>query len=228
VAVLGMVATLIVFYLTGHGTQISALKDSLDQVRERESVDIKTLVDQRGADLKLLAEQRMADQKATADQFAKAQYEKGQTDAFVKMAEDRIAAVDVRFKELDDKLQREQILLAESGDARIKALDEKLQMEYTSIKRLLEQQVANHQEQILDLRDWRLKHVAEVAEQGARLTANQTMGLANVKELEERFYLHLIEKLRDYRLQLHSGRSGPAAGGIDNGHLLQSNPKSKP
>lgn len=165
IAGIALLATILIFFLSGHGGQIAELK---------------------------------AAQEHATEQYAKAQYEKGATDAFVKMAEARMAEFTKAIKDMDDKLQREMILINNATEARVKAMDEKLQMEIQGHTKTLEQECRDLREFVMDLKKWRLDHSEGNARVHGQIDTLLSDMQARLKLLEDRQWTYRADRLKAY------------------------------
>jgi hypothetical protein len=122
------------------------------------------------------------------EHYARSQYEKGRTDAFVEEA-------GVKLRSLDEKVQREMVLVNNATEAKLAGLDVKVQQEMREIRRALESTAMDAKEQIIDLRKWRLDSAATTAANDAKLNAKQEMVVERLNKMEDRQW-SLRERLR--------------------------------
>ena len=145
---------------------------------------------------------QIAELKAGLDtaraQHERAQYEKGQSDAFVKMAEQRMIENAAKFRDLDDKLQREMALINNTTESKVKALDDKLQLEFNGLHKAIDVQVQAQAEQVTELRKWRLEHVQGNAELHGKIDIHLQDMSTRLKQAEDRQWDYRQDRLKAF------------------------------
>jgi hypothetical protein len=91
---------------------------------------------------------------------------------------------------LDKKLQNETALTREVLSASIKGLDDKVQVEFKGRMTDIDHRIDDHAAQLTAMRDWRLKHVEDVAYSHGEQDAQLAELRKDQKTIEERQYIN--------------------------------------